>query len=220
MIPTGEIQGIQYGICELSDLDEMGTLLAEIFARFDPPPVAMHITPAEFEKFIRCFLPRVETDGLTIVARDAESKQMVGALLTEDAAAPLPSGLDLLSGKFDPIFNLLEQLSVDYWEGQEPSPGEFLHFFLLGVAQPHFGRGIAQNLVTACVENGVQKGYRVGVTEATNSVSQHIFRKAGFVERVQRSYRDYRYQGDAVFASIEGHTGPILMDRQLKATES
>ncbi len=123
VIPTGEIQRIQYGICELSDLDEMGTLLAEIFARFDPPPVAMHITPAEFEKFIRCFLPRVETDGLTIVARDAESKQMVGALLTEDAAARLPSGLDLLSGKFDPIFNLLEQLSVDYWGGQEPSPG-------------------------------------------------------------------------------------------------
>jgi hypothetical protein len=55
----------------------------------------------------------------------------------------------------------------------------------------------------------------VAVTEATNKASQHIFRKLGFVERVWRSYRDYRIDGQAVFASIVEHGGPILMDKQL-----
>ena len=91
----------------------------------------------------------------------------------------------------------------------------YLELFLLGVAQPFTGWGIAQQLVAVCLENGVQNGYRVAVTEATNSVAQHVFRQQGFVECVQRSYQDYRYSGNAVFASIKGHIGLILMDKQL-----
>ena len=55
----------------------------------------------------------------------------------------------------------------------------------------------------------------MAVTEATNKVSQHIFRKLGFVERVRRSYQTHRFDGRAVFASIAEHGGPILMDRSL-----
>lgn len=87
---------------------------------------------------------------------------------------------------------------------------------LLGVDETFGGRGVAQELVTSCLANGAQRGYKTAITEATNSVSQHIFRKQGFVKRVQRSCRDHRYKGRAYFASIEGHVGPILMDRPLR----
>jgi ribosomal protein S18 acetylase RimI-like enzyme len=123
--------------------------------------------------------------------------------------------LKRLSSKFEPIFDILGQLDDDYRQGNTVHPGTQLHLFLLGVAQAFGGRRVAQHLVALCIENGVRKGYRVAVTEATNSVSQHIFRKCGFVERVQRSYRDHRYKEHAFFTSIEGHFGPILMDRIL-----
>ena len=56
----------------------------------------------------------------------------------------------------------------------------------------------------------------MAVTEATNTTSQHIFRKLGFTERVRGSYADHRFRGRAVFRSIAEHGGPILMDRSLR----
>jgi hypothetical protein len=50
--------------------------------------------------------------------------------------------------------------------------------------------------------------------EAEEKVSQRIFRKLGFSERVHRSYQDHRFDGRAVFASIAEHGGPILLDRR------
>ncbi|MBZ5538165.1 MAG: GNAT family N-acetyltransferase [Acidobacteriia bacterium] len=62
-----------------------------------------------------------------------------------------------------------------------------------GVARTFGGRGVAQQLVATCLENGLKRGYRLAVTEATNSVSQHIFRRLGFADRVRRSYRNHRF---------------------------
>jgi len=215
MIPLSEHSGIQYGVSESSDLGEMVTLLADTFSRFDPPAVAAGITLKEFEAFVQIFLPSIASDGITIVARVTETNEMVGALFTEDAIAGLPAGINQISEKFDPIFEILNQLGSDYWQDKEPKPGEYLHLFLLGVAQQFTGRGIAQQLVRVCLKNGAKKDYRIGVTEATNNVSQHIFHQLGFIERAQRSYKNYRYKGKAVFASIEGHIGPMLMDKLL-----
>jgi hypothetical protein len=74
---------------------------------------------------------------------------------------------------------------------------------------------VARQLVAACLENGTQRGYRLAVTDATNKVSQHIFRRLGFVERVRRSYETHHFSSRAVFASIAEHGGPMLMDRSL-----
>ena len=59
------------------------------------------------------------------------------------------------------------------------------------------------------------RGIGLAVTEATNKASQHVFRKHGFAERVHRSYSDHRLEGQAFFASIADHGGPILMIRSL-----
>jgi ribosomal protein S18 acetylase RimI-like enzyme len=117
--------------------------------------------------------------------------------------------------KFDPIFDILGQLDAEYRGDRVVPPGDSLHLFLLGVAERVAGRGVAHQLVAACLEHGAQRGYRVAVTEATNKASQHIFRKQGFVERVQRSYQTHRFGGRAVFASIAEHGGPMLMDKSL-----
>jgi ribosomal protein S18 acetylase RimI-like enzyme len=215
MIPEREHIGINYGVAEESDLEDMTRLLGAVFSRHDPPAVATGLTPAEFEDFVRLLCPGVACGRLTIVGRSVETGQLAGALLTEDSASTLPTGIDRLSGKFEPIFDILGQLDADYRQGQPVAPGESLDLFLLGVAETFGGQGVAQQLVASCLANGVRRGYRTAVTEATNNVSQHIFRKQGFVDRVQRSYRDHRYEGRAFFAGIEGHVGPILMDRPL-----
>ncbi|MCC6365182.1 MAG: GNAT family N-acetyltransferase [Bryobacterales bacterium] len=206
---------VLYSIGTPSDSDEMVCLLGDAFALYDPPAVAAGLTPPEFENFVRLLCPHTEHQGLTIVARSAETGEMMGALLTEDAASELPPGLESLSAKFAPIFDVLGQLDTEYRSGRTASPGESLHLFLLGVARKFAGQGIAQQLAAECIENGIRKGYRMAVTEATNKTSQHVFRKLGFSERVKRSYLDHRFQGQAFFTSIGDQGGPILMDRFL-----
>jgi len=215
MIREREHMGIAYGVAEESDLQDVTRLLGTVFSRHDPPAVATGLTPAEFEEFVRLLCPAVASGGLTIVGRSAGTGELAGALLTEDSASALPSGVERLSTKFDPIFDILGQLESEYRQGKPVASGESLHLFLLGVDDSFGGRGVAQQLVASCLANGARRGYRTAVTEATNAVSQHIFRKQGFVDRVQRSYRDHRFEGRSFFASIEGHVGPILMDRPL-----
>jgi ribosomal protein S18 acetylase RimI-like enzyme len=208
---------IEYSVCCSSDVDEMAKLLARVFTRSDPPAVATGLTAREFEAFVRVFCPSAESEGLTIVARLAGSGELVGALLTEDSSSVPPPAVEQLSPKLDPIFDILGELDAEYRGDSEVHHGEQLHLFLLGVSERVAGRGVAQELVRECLDNGSQLGYRSAVTEATNRVSQHIFRKAGFVDRVQREYGAHVFEGRAVFESIAEHGGPILMDRTLGA---
>ena len=91
--------------------------------------------------------------------------------------------------------------------------GEFLHFYLFAVDHRQNGKKIAHHLIQACLDNGIKKGYRTGVVEATCVVSQHIFRKFGFVDRYIVSYKTFEFQGKQIFESIDGHGGIILMDK-------
>jgi len=215
MTDSPEILPIEYGVYAACDADARAKLLAEVFSRRDPPAVAVGLTDFEFEAFARLFCPKAEAEGLTIVARHSGTGELVGALLTEDSAAEMPDGVDRLGAKFDPVFDILGQLETEYRGDRIICPGESLHLFLLGVSEKVAGKGVAQQLIMTCLDHGVKRGYRMAVTEATNKVSQHIFRKLGFVKRVERSYQTHRFNGRAMFASIAEHGGPMLMDRSL-----
>ena len=217
MPASAEQSEILYSVFEAHETDELARLLADIFSRREPPAVALGLTCEEFESFVRLLCPHAAAARLTIVARHADTGEMVGALLTEDSASSQPHGMDGLSSKFGPIFDLLGGLDADYRRGRTVQHGESLHLYLLGVAEAAGGRGIAKQLVAKCVENGTRKGYRVAVTEATAKTSQHVFRTLGFTERAFRSYAEHRFDGRAMFASIAEHGGPMLMERSLTA---
>lgn len=190
-------------------------MLGETFSRSDPPAVAVGLTPSEFQAFVALVAAPETTRGLTIVARDPGSGVLAGAMLTEDAASPLPDGMAALSEKFDPIFDLFGLLDAQIMEPHISKPGAALHLFLLGVDARFGGRGIAQRLVQEALANGAAKGYRTAIVEATNRTSQHIFGKLGFTTRAQTSYADYRRDDVAVFAAITEHGGPMSMIRDL-----
>jgi GNAT superfamily N-acetyltransferase len=215
MITSPEHIQIEYGVYVPSEAEAMTKLLAEAFSRHDPLAVAAGVTTAEFESFVRILAPSVAGEGLTIVARFAGTRELAGALLTEDAASAAPEGLEQMGEKFAPIADILGQLVTEYRAGQAPRHGEMLHLYLLGVSDRAARRGVGQQLIASCIENGARRGYRVAVAEATNKVSQHIFQKQGFTARAQRSYRDYLFQGRPVFQTIAEHDGPILMEKSL-----
>ena len=151
MAGSAEEQPIEYSVYAPQNADEMTRLLGEVFSRRDPPAVAVGLTPSEFETFVRLFCAKAAVEGLTIVARHAGTRELVGVLLTEDSASAPPDGMDGLSPKFEPIFDILGQLDTEYRGDRTVPPGASLHLFLLGVADSVAVRGVAQHLVSTCL---------------------------------------------------------------------
>ena len=121
------ISGIEYSVCAPEDTRAMSRLLAESFTQHDPPAVAVGLTPDEFEACVELWTPAAGVDGQTIVARDVATGQLAGALLTDDAASPPPQGLDAVSEKFVPIFDLLGQIDAEYRSDRTVEEGQYLH---------------------------------------------------------------------------------------------
>ncbi|MFZ2313506.1 MAG: hypothetical protein WAV82_12905 [Methylobacter sp.] len=210
-----EAEGVQYKLLDISELDEMAMMAGEAFARYEPVTSALGIPSEDFADFVRVLGPKAVQENLTVIARDQETNQIIGAMITDDFAIEPPEEIRLLGDNFEPIWAVLDELDSQYKQGRILSKGEYLHFFLLAVDHRQTGKNVARNLVQTCLENGIRKGYKTGVVEATGVVSQHIFRQFGFVDCFEASYKTFAFQGNRVFESIEGHHGVILMDKAL-----
>ncbi|MGB9233426.1 MAG: GNAT family N-acetyltransferase [Terriglobales bacterium] len=206
---------MNYEIAKPPDAEEIIRLLAAVFSESEPPAVAMGLNFREMEHLLELLAPHDIADELTIVARCTDTGRLAGALLTDDFGRPSPLDVSKISPKFLPIFSMLETLDEQFRSGNTIVPGRYLHLFMLAVDREFAGRGIAKEMVAACLDNGARKGYRGALTEATGRISQSVFRKQGFVERFSVSYRDFRYENKLVFASIQEHERTILMEKAL-----
>lgn len=204
---------ISYAIAAPADTPAVIRLLAQCFSESEPPAVAMKLSFADMQRFLQDIVPRIVPDQLTVVARDEDRDELAGVLLTDDFAAAVAIDLDQISPKFLPILSMLETLDSHFRAHTTVTRYECLHLFMLAVRRGFAGRGIAQDLVRRCLENGSRKGYRSAITEATGGVSQHVFAKCGFLEQFSVNYQQFFYRGEAVFASITEHEKASLMVR-------
>ncbi len=214
MITIDRVAGIEYGILEAGELDAMAALLAEAFSLHEPPAVAVGLTWPEIDGLVRTFGDKAVSEQLSMVARVASTGNLAGALLADDFGTPPPVGLDTVAPGFAPIGALLDSLDEPYRASRDVVPGTYVHLFMVGVSHDHAGQGIAQHLITRCLANARERGYGMAVTEATGTVSQHVFRKLGFRDIFATSYKDFVFEGECVFRSIVGTDAAILMERE------
>jgi ribosomal protein S18 acetylase RimI-like enzyme len=209
------MSAIAYAVATPDDAEAVIGLLARRFSESDPLSVAMDLTRSEMAQFLQRIVRVGLADGLTVIAREARTGKPAGVLLTDDFASPPPVDTNLISPKFLPILTLLEKLDAQYGASRGLGKGGCIHLFMLAVEVEYSGQGIAQQLVAECCANGRRRGYGQAVTEATGRVSQQVFRKSGFAEQIQIGYREFLYEGEAVFSSITEHEAAILMDKTL-----
>jgi ribosomal protein S18 acetylase RimI-like enzyme len=210
-----EAEGVQYELFDIDELHDLAAMTAEIFARHEPVTSSLDISSTDFTDFVRLLGPKLKQEELTVIARNQESKQIIGAMVSDDFAIEPPEELRQLGDNYEPLWAILDELDTRYKQGRVLPKGEYLHFFLLAVDPRQSGKNVAKHLVQTCLENGIGKGYKTGVVEATGVVSQHIFRKFGFIDRFEAPYKTFTFQGKPVFSSIKDHHGIILMDKAL-----
>jgi len=204
--------------CELlkrNDARQLVHLIARTLCADEPLCVASGLLAPDVERFLEGASEQLLSDGLTMVARDGGTGKLAGALIAEDFVSPLPMEPENLSPKLQPILSLIARMRDDYRQERTLSSGQHLHVLMLATDRRYRGRGVAQRLVAAIVENGLELGFRHAVTEATGVVSEHVFRKAGFIERLRIPYASFRRDSATPFASIQTHESAILMAKSL-----
>ena len=211
-----EAEGVSYELFDISELDEMALMTAEALARYEPITSSLGIPSEDFADFVRLRCrSKAELEELTVIARNQDTRQIIGAMIADDFAVEPPEEIRHLGDKFEPVWAILDELDTRYKQERILAKGEYLHLLLGAVDNRHTGKNVAKNLVQTCLENGVRKGYKTGVGEATGVVSQHILRKFGFADCFEIPYKIFSFQGKRVFESIKDHHSIILMDKVL-----
>ncbi|MBI4774283.1 MAG: GNAT family N-acetyltransferase [Deltaproteobacteria bacterium] len=208
-----EKSGIAYSILDPDELDEAARLVGSVFSAGSPVTRYLEVSAGDFTRFVRLLAPKFQEEGLSVVARDRETREMIGALLNEDPGAERPPGARTHEGaeRMAPGGAPLEELNRRYFHGRVLEPNIYAHFFFLAVSPRYQGRRIAQHLVDLCERSARRRGYKEGVVEATNLISQHVFRKAGFSVRVEIPYAVFEHNGKRPLEGLKDHPSAMLM---------
>ena len=207
---------VTFNIALSADLGDMAALLGDVFSRREPPAVAAGFPAPMIEKLVAVFGAKSVREKLSVVARSTQTGEMVGALLGHDFGTPPSNEIEPLVPTFEPLIVFLDQLEDPYRAAGTIAAGDFIHIFMIAVADNWSGKGIAQQLLQACMGNGAQRGYRTAVTEATSEVSRRVFQNIGFQEQHFARYETFDFQGARPFASISDHKGCALMDMMIR----
>jgi hypothetical protein len=118
----------------------------------------------------------------------------------------------------------LVSIDTEYESGcPGPQPGQAMDLWMVGVTpgSRDARKGIASTLFRESVEHARQRGFQRCVVECTGHFSQRGALKCGFQERARVIYKDYRFEGRPVFASIpEPHVKFALYERVFSPTEA
>lgn len=211
-----EKDGIRYTLVDEKDLDQVTQLVALVFTDGSEPVTReLNVRPDDFARFVRSFFPKFLREGLSIVARDAVTGEVVGAQLNDDMGTELPDP-DGLYEWAEPVMGLLGELDGRYFGDRVVEPRQYAHLFLVAVSPLYRRKRISPQLLELSLAVAAGKGYKKATAEATGLISQHVLRKAGFEPRVEIPYAKFEYNGYRPFQGIKDHPSAVLMDRELK----
>jgi ribosomal protein S18 acetylase RimI-like enzyme len=210
-----EKDGFTYALLKAEDLDHVADMMARGFTDgSEPTALALGLGPEDFKQFVEALLPKFLREGLSIVARDAQTGEIAGAQLNDEMGLDLPVELSQFEW-VAPVVALAEEMYRQYFEGHAVNPNESAHFFLIGVFRSYRGKGVGHRLLELSLEHARARGYRRAVVEASGLISQHILRKAGFTTRVEIPYATFEYEEKRPFENTGDHPSIMLMDKDL-----
>jgi GNAT superfamily N-acetyltransferase len=204
---------VRMSVFSAADAEATARLFGDVYARREPLTVAVDESAAHFADWVRGVLPKAAAEGLSIVARRAGTDELLGAMIAEDGATPYSAAV--AGDADDPIHALLGGLDTEYRAQRIVRPGEWLHLFLLVVADGAAGQGVATRMIADCVARAARRGWRHAYTEATHPGSQRAFGRLGFEPRLRRDYASWRFRGAVPFAPVAERGGVLLMDRAI-----
>jgi hypothetical protein len=209
--------GFRYEVATEEFADAIVTVLSESFSR-EPMSAALGFSARDLEPIVTSFMPECITNGLSVVAVPVDDPDtLAGVFICRDFKSPMP---DAIAGdlRFSPIGEAL--MTVDeMYEAKRPglTLGDAVDLWMVGVppGSRFARRGIASTLFRVSADLARSRSFKRCVAECTGHYSQTAARKNGFQERARLAYREFRFEGRALFAEIQPpHTHVILFERE------
>ncbi|MFB2968330.1 GNAT family N-acetyltransferase [Aerosakkonema sp. BLCC-F183] len=197
------------------DVEDTVACLCDCFPQREPMTKLLGITYEEYRTLAEPYCQKAAQEKLSLLAKDKETNQICGFIISEDWMSGLPEQVANTTDKLEVIYNLLLQMDEKYQADRQINKGEILHISMLGVMEEYERKNIASKLVIENLKLAKSKNYKTAVTEATSLVSQHIFKKLGFQEELEIEYKSYTFEGKKFFESLEEHKGCILLTKNL-----
>ena len=213
-----EEAGFRYSIAHEDFSDAIVNVLSLAFAR-EPMSVAVGLSAEQLRPLVARFAPECTSNGLSVIATPVdEPSTLAGVFICRDFKSPLPDGLLDDVPQFRPIADALRTVDESY-ESRIPrlALGDAADLWMVGVApgDRFTNRGIATNLFRLSANLARERGFGRCVTECTGHYSQAAARKAGLQERARLAYRDFRFEGQPIFAGIQPpHTGIVVLEKE------
>lgn len=210
-----EKEGIIYKVLQADDLEQTIKCISEVFPRNEPTTKELGITPFEFYSYAEIYCKKALKEGLSVVAKDKVTGNVIGFCISEDLASEPPEGIEMINPKFHPVMALLNSLDEEYKKSHKVEKGQILHLVMAGVSQHYEGRNVVTTLTAENLKHAKLKNYSGAVAEATGLVSQHIARdKLGFKEMFEIEYKSFIYGEKHIFKNIENSPSCILLEKQ------
>lgn len=192
--------GVRYAAMRAAHADDAATCLGEQFSRSGALASALSLSASELQPMIQRLARQIACEGLSIVAFDDQSNELLGCLLMRDNAATT-SQQEIPPPRLAALYAFLTQLRRCAPELAAAPPGCNAHWIMAATSRRNQGictamLGFAQSLARA-------HGYRYVVAECTAAASQHVaVQTFGHAIRAELRYDDFTFENQRPFGRI------------------
>jgi hypothetical protein len=171
----------------MQEVAKAATLVAESFVKLEPLSQHLNLSQDSFRTWVTDVITSSTEQGLTFVAIDDKSQDMLGCLVTErmtnESVPEYPAA--------KPIFEMLDSLYVNgTLEMQERDKS--LHMFLAATTIGHEQKGVCRGLTKYSLLYTQSLGFTDLYAELTAPGTQHVFlNRLGFKALNEITYNSY-----------------------------
>lgn len=188
-------------------VDITARLYAEIFTSDEPTTRWHGVVLEEFLPFAWRYVQYCATSGMSFIARDNTSEEVIGFIFCTDLTTNLEAlgpEMSAFLSHFDATIQLIEALEAQYLNIGIVKPGQILHVYQLGVCRNARGKSVSAVLIHRVLDFTRERGYHTIVADCTGPVSRHSFENCGFENAGSLTYSDFLFRGTAFFDGLEG----------------
>lgn len=191
------------------------SLVCNIFVEASVLHNAVDITIDEYREYLHGSFDEMWRQGLSIIATDRTTNELVGCLLACDYAKQELNSAKV-PAKLEPVNALLKTLDSAYRTDRKILPGQVMLVDMAVVKETFSGCGIYTRLREKAHRIGRDAGFQQIVGELSSAATQHLcvnrFRHKICAEI---EFASFTYNNEKPFASIKEPASIILVEGQL-----
>ncbi|PKL68412.1 MAG: hypothetical protein CVV30_10905 [Methanomicrobiales archaeon HGW-Methanomicrobiales-1] len=190
-------------------------LYTEVFVRDEPTTRWHRIIEKDFLPFARTYVQFCETEGLSFIARDEKSGDVIGFIFCHDLTMELSALGPEMQGylsRFDATIQLISALEEKFLDVESIAPGMALHVYQLGTRREFRNRSVSTALIRHVVAFARDRGFRTVVADCTGPRSCRSFSQCGFTRAGSIPYASFLMGESAVFEGLEGEICLMVKD--------